>query len=76
MFVSSSEKSYLFMDNVKNDNEIYDKDYDEFYGKWSRVETYKKFYDKFDIIHILLFTKYGKDLGSFDVLMSFTEKYR
>ena len=42
MFVSSSEKSYLFMVNVKNDNEIYDKDYDEFYGKWSRVETYKK----------------------------------
>ena len=33
-------------------------------------------YDKFDIIHILLFTKYGKDLGSFDVLMSFTEKCR
>ena len=30
MFVPSSEKSYLFMDNVKNDNEIYDKDYDEF----------------------------------------------
>ena len=31
------------MDNVKNDNEIYDKDYDEFYGK-------------FDIIHVVLFT--------------------
>ena len=75
MFVSSSKKSYLFMANIKNDNEIYDKDYDEFYGKWSRVETYKN-YDKFDIIHILLFTKYGKDLGSFDVLMSFTEKCR
>ena len=29
------------MANIKNDNEIYDKDYDEFYGKWSRVETYK-----------------------------------
>ena len=42
MFVSSSKKSYLFMANIKNDNEIYDKDYDEFYGKWSRVETYKK----------------------------------
>ena len=41
MFVSSSKKSYLFMANIKNDNEIYDKDYDEFYGKWSRVETYK-----------------------------------
>ena len=39
MFVSSSEKSYLFMVNVKNDNEIYDKDYDEYYGKLSRVET-------------------------------------
>ena len=36
----------------------------------------QKHYDKFDIIHILLFTKYGKDLGSFDVLMSFTEKCR
>ena len=35
-----------------------------------------KHYDKFDIIHILLFTKYGKDFGSFDVLMSFTEKCR
>ena len=33
MFVSSSKKSYLFMANIKNDNEIYDKDYDEFYGK-------------------------------------------
>ena len=63
MFVSSSKKSYLFMANIKNDNEIYDKDYDEFY-------------DKFDIIHIPLFTKYWKDLGSFDVLMSFTEKCR
>ena len=64
MFVSSSEKSYLFMDNVKNDNEIYDKDYDEFYGKWSRVETYKKFYGKFDIIHVVLFTKIRNGFGS------------
>ena len=40
------------------------------------IKNQKHYDDKFDIIHTLLFAKYGKDLGSFDVLMSFTETCR
>ena len=33
------------------------------------------YYDKFDIINVVNSLKYGNDLGSFDVLKSFTEKW-